>query len=251
MLAGMQFPERTVLVCANQRSGSTMLSRALRDTGLVGTPEEYFLSVDEQALPDFPTWERGPHGQPGMTRDEYLASVYQHGTSANGVFSAKVQWICIEWMLLKFRELPAFADLSDIEVLNAAFGRLQVIQLTRRDRVAQAVSWARADQEGVWVVSDDEPATPTGTPRYDPELIGNLVQLVEHGETQWRSFFKQLGVVPVQAVYEDLVTDLGGEVTRIVNELGLGDVEPSTVSPSTHRQADALNDEWIARFRAE
>ena len=228
-----------------------MLSRALRDTGLVGTPEEYFLSVDRRAYPDFPTWEDGPHGRPGQSRAEYLASVYNAGTTPNGVFSAKLHWICVEWMLPKFRDLPEFVGLDDLAVFQKAFPELQAVFLTRQNHLAQAVSWARADQENVWLVTDDQPADPARKPTYDGELIGNLIRLIEFGEAQWQQWFERLGLQPVLANYEDLTADLGGEVARIVNELGLGVVDTSHILPATHRQADTINQEWADRFREE
>lgn len=247
----MQLPERSVLVCANQRSGSTLLSRALAATGLVGRPEEYFLAVDEAVFPDFDCWEDSEFATPGMSRAEFVASVYEQGSTPNGVFSAKVMWICLEWMYPKFRSLPQFADLDDDAIFQAAFPSLQPILLTRRDHLAQAVSWARADHDGVWVVSDSEPARPAGTPRYDATHIKNLIGLIEHGERSWRALFGRLGVTPIEAVYEDVVADLGGSVARIVRDLGLGEIDPAAIQPATHRQADEVNASWVARYRSE
>jgi hypothetical protein len=41
-IAGVALPERTYLICANQRSGSNLLCRALSDTGVAGHPDEDF-----------------------------------------------------------------------------------------------------------------------------------------------------------------------------------------------------------------
>jgi hypothetical protein len=35
---------RCYLICANARCGSTLLSRALSDTGIAGHPDEYFVT---------------------------------------------------------------------------------------------------------------------------------------------------------------------------------------------------------------
>lgn len=44
------------------------------------------------------------------------------------------------------------------------------------------MSWLRAAQEGVWVVSADEPALPAGAPAYDFRVIaGPEALLTEHG----------------------------------------------------------------------
>jgi hypothetical protein len=52
-------PRRSYLICANQRSGSTLLCEALTGTGIAGRPEEYFLAADPATLPDRRFWEDG------------------------------------------------------------------------------------------------------------------------------------------------------------------------------------------------
>ena len=41
---------RSYLVCATQRSGSTLLCELLKDTGVAGRPEEYFEAVRARSL---------------------------------------------------------------------------------------------------------------------------------------------------------------------------------------------------------
>lgn len=54
-------PERSYLVCATPRSGSTLLCKALRETGVAGKPEEYFEALRSTGRPRRP--------------DEYFAGV--------------------------------------------------------------------------------------------------------------------------------------------------------------------------------
>jgi LPS sulfotransferase NodH len=67
------FPDRSLMVCANQRTGSTMLCRALTDTQVAGHPDEYFPTVDPVQSPQLRCWEDGS----GMSRTAYLRSVYR------------------------------------------------------------------------------------------------------------------------------------------------------------------------------
>jgi LPS sulfotransferase NodH len=76
-------------------------------------------------------------------------------------------WNNVVWAVAKFQEMPRFSGLERAGVFHAAFPDLHVVHVTRRDRVRQAVSWARMAQDGVWVVSDDEPARPTQPPQCD------------------------------------------------------------------------------------
>jgi hypothetical protein len=83
---------RCYLICANARCGSTLLSRALSDTGVAGHPDEYFVTGPPEAFsPGSTFWEDGAlalqHGVNG--REEFLRLVYRVGSTPNGVFGAK------------------------------------------------------------------------------------------------------------------------------------------------------------------
>jgi LPS sulfotransferase NodH len=249
-------PSTSYLVCASQRSGTTMLCRALADTGIAGQPDEYFLAVDDRARPEWRGWEHGPFGRAHHARDRghYLEIVSDLGSTPNGVFGAKLMWNNLPWATAKFQEMRTFSGLDRAAVLHAAFPNLHVVHVTRRDRVRQAVSWARMAQDGVWVVSDDEPARPSATPRYDAGLIGDLEALIAESESGWREVFDELGLTPYDVVYEELVADGGLEraVLGILDHLGL-DAGGLTglPRPRTHRQSDDLNEVWVARYIAE
>ena len=134
-----------------------------------------------------------------------------------------------------------------------AFPGLGVVNVTRRDRVAQAVSWARMAQDGVWVVSETEPAIPARTPEYDFELISALERLITAGEEQWRLLYEELGLTPYEVVYEDLVAPGGLEaaVAGVLERMGLEMPGDLLLRPRTQRQADSLNAEWTARYLVE
>lgn len=101
----VHLPERSLLICGNQRSGTTMLCRALADTGVCGRPDEYFLAEDAAQLPDWRFWEEGfigvQHG--AKDREDCLRIVYGLGTTANDVFAAKLMWNDVPWAVRKFK----------------------------------------------------------------------------------------------------------------------------------------------------
>jgi LPS sulfotransferase NodH len=70
-------PHISYVICAVQRSGSFLLCEALKNTGLAGKPEEYFLNGEG--------WEDGWWArQHGITsRAGYLNLVLDKGTSPN------------------------------------------------------------------------------------------------------------------------------------------------------------------------
>ena len=244
------------LVCASQRSGTTLLCRALADTGIAGCPDEYFLAVDDEATPGWHCWEDGPFGRAHNARDRehYLEIVYGLGSTPNGIFGAKLMWNNVPWAVAKFQEMPRFGGLDRADVFRAAFPNLHVVHVTRRDHARQAVSWARMAQDGVWVVSDEEPARPTGSPQYDFDLINALEGLIVESESGWRELFGELGLTPFEVVYEDLVTEKGYRraILGVLEHLGLDAGEVTAIPPPrTRRQSDGLNEAWVARYTSE
>ena len=233
-----------------------MLCRALTDTGVAGRPEEYFLAGSASAFPPgWKFWEEGifarPHGE--MDREEYLRLVFRLGTTPNGVFGAKLMWNNVPWVLQKLWELPRFAGLDRAEALHALFPNLHVIRLTRRDRVSQAVSWARAAQDGVWVVSDTEHAGAGGEPTYRYDFIAGLEGLLIEGEHGWPELCAELGVTPLDIVYEDLVdpSTYAQTIRAALWHLGIDTDEIAIPEPRTHRQADGTNRDWVKRYRTD
>jgi len=251
-------PSRSYLLCGNARCGSTLLCRALSDTGVAGRPAEYFLTWPDP-LPDHNPpltqfWEHSELARSNgvSTREDYLRLVYRLGTTPNGVFGAKLMWNYTPYALASFQQMPQFAGLDAAAVLTAAFPDLRVVHLVRRDRLRQAVSWLRAAQDGVWLTSDTEPARPSGTPAYDRDVIAGMMDLITTGEQAWLDLYAQLGLQPLEVAYEDLLTPEGYDaaVRSILRHLDLPD-DVAIPAPRTRRQADRINDEWVQRFGEE
>ena len=249
-------PRLSYLVAATQRSGSTLLCRALTDTDVTGRPEEYFLCGPPDAFPPGWTfWEDGlfAQGHDNLDREGYLELVFELGTTTNGVFGAKLMWNNVPCVLDKLWELPRFRGLDRAATFHALLPNLHVIHLVRRDRVRQAVSWARAAQEGVWVVSDTAPATPAAEPAYDYDFISGLESLLVEGEQGWPALGRELGLESLTICYEDLVDPTGYEdtVRSVLEHLKVDVTKVQIPPPRTIRQADAMNEAWVRRYEAD
>jgi LPS sulfotransferase NodH len=87
-------PLRSYLIVASQRGGTNPAVPRPGGHGKVGNPDEYFLAVDDEALPGWSTWEDGPYGVllGARSREDHLQGVFQLGTTPNGVFGAKLMW---------------------------------------------------------------------------------------------------------------------------------------------------------------
>jgi LPS sulfotransferase NodH len=154
-------------------------------------------------------------------------------------------------------QMSRFAGLDRVVILRTAFPDLRVVDVTRRDRVRQAVSWARMARDGMWVdpIGQPEPAwpPPTGPPRYDYGLIAALEALITESEPGWSQLYDELGLTPYQVVYEELSSPDGYEPTirGVLAHLGLTDYQGPIPVPQTRRQSNDLNEAWVAAYLAD
>ena len=107
----------------------------------------------------------------------------------------------------------------------------------------QAISWLKAAQDGVWVVSDEQPAHPVARPEYEFEVLVGMQRLIVEGENGWRrQLFQEIGVNSCEIVYEDLATPDGYEATvqRVAEHVGVNvrdiTIPPAQPSPSGWNQ---------------
>jgi LPS sulfotransferase NodH len=124
----------------------------------------------------------------------------------------------------------------------------QWIFLRREDRVAQAVSWARALQSGRWA-AHQKFALPVV---YRRRQIQRLVGLVDAQESAWETFFSAGKIEPLRLRYEDILEDRERSLRNVLDFLGVaGASEIALPEPDLERQSDALNQLWIERYRSE
>ena len=249
-----RWPSAVLVVASTPRSGSTLLCRALGGTGLVGWPDEYFeipivsrfraqwglprLTLRGRAgavrrrLEGHPAWWVSPR-YTDASMVEYRDRLFQAVTTQEGRFATKVHILNHEL----FRGGPWDPMTWGVPV--------QWIHIRRRDAVAQAVSHVRAHQTGAWN-SDVADARP---PAYDRARLDTVIRRIHRASEVWRTMVAEEQLDPIEVEYEELASNYDAEVRRVVAALGLPDVP--VPPPPLQRQADELNAEWAARYRAE
>jgi LPS sulfotransferase NodH len=246
----------TYLVCMVQRCGSNLLCEALARTGVAGRPTEYFHPPFPDAGELGHVWAGFEHSHWARERGiatfrEFLRAVRSEGSTPNGVFGAKLPWNALAGLVEKLADLPACAALGHAERLVAALDGPRFLHLQRRDRVRQAVSWAIAAQTGHYSSQDSASRPRLREPSFDLELLDGLSRAIAAGEAGWAAFFAAAGAEPLRLYYEDVVADLEGSLRRILAWLGVQAPAQFDLSRLGHeRQGGAVNDEWVARFRA-
>ncbi|MEV6305552.1 Stf0 family sulfotransferase [Actinoplanes sp. NPDC051861] len=229
------------LVCATPRTGSSLLLGLLDSTGVGGHPQSYFRSPDEES------WARRWGLREGYDYREFVAAARVAGTTPNGIFGAKVMWGTHAELLTRLG--PG----DDLALLREVFGDVRFVHVFREDVLAQAVSWARAEQTGRWYLGgrgeiSGGPAGDQGEPVFDAERISELIATIEEHNEGWNSFFAKNRINPVSVRYEDLDADMTATTERVLSFLGVEAESPLTAFHQ--RQADRLNSDWIQRYQA-
>jgi LPS sulfotransferase NodH len=168
---------------------------------------------------------------------DYIAKLLACRTSRNGVFGMNVH---IQHFNAFLRSYPA---------LPGVLAPLTYIHTTRRNKLAQAVSMAKAYQTSAWT---SQMKASTSSPQYSRQLIEMCLKDVDQQEQDWEQWFASNNVTPFRVVYEDLAADPATMVQSIIELLGVEGDEPEQVDvPAVEKQGDGTNNEWIARFEAE
>jgi trehalose 2-sulfotransferase len=272
MSASEPTPTRSYLVCATPRSGSTLLCETLEQTGVAGRPREFFEALKETGVPRRPReyfWglrspevirllppdaqlNREAERVPTWDREDYarhLDASLREGTTANGIFGAKLMWSYFDDFLELARGIPRFGGMGDGSLLNAAFPDLRYVFVSRSDKVRQAVSLWRALQTWVWRKDEGGEPPPAQRAVYSFDAIDHLLDQLRRHEDAWRGFFFRIGQQPLQLFYEDVAGDLDGSVGRVLDLIGVE--RPASDEPlrtPTSRQSDELSESWVQNY---
>jgi LPS sulfotransferase NodH len=248
------------LVCATPRSGSTLLCHTLRKTGVAGNPFEFFEALPETGVPrrpldyltglddaealalveNAPAPEAPPYSdlRGCASYDEHLEKVRESGTTANGVFGAKIMWAHLE-------DLGRQRGSGDLGALvDDLFDHPRFVWVRREDTVRQAVSLWRAMQTQSWR-AENEPAT--GEPQYSYAALRHLVELLAAHDRAWEGFFGDTEHV-LTLTYEEIASDIGDAVERTLAHIGVAPDAAADALPTMRRQADRLSDEWAEAY---
>ena len=151
------------LVCASQRSGSTLLVESLAHTGVAGRPEEFFqyFATSSQS-PQPREWFAGvtdpeilsllaplDHGTVDIRNtDDWRSDVLAAGRTDNGVWGGKLMWNQTPLLIARTRVASGSLRTAIRSLFDGADP--VYVHVYREDIVPQAVSMWRAVQTRVW-----------------------------------------------------------------------------------------------------
>ena len=234
-------PHTSYIICSTPRSGSFLLCEALRNTGLAGYPDEYFGPMH------VPKWSKQWNVS---TATDYINQVTVRGSTPNGVCGVKIMRLYWADFIAQLRKGTTQKNLSETDLISSLFPNLHHIWITRRNKVRQAVSWAKAMQGVPWIWEKDESFIPEQELKFKYDIIDQFIEEVVIHEAAWQEYFSDNAITPFVVVYEDFVQAYRQTAVRILDYLGIA--APSNQEFGERRlqkQADALSEEWVRKYQ--
>lgn len=253
-MSGRRAPAPAYIICATPRTGSTLLCDLLAGTGVAGRPDAFYR---RESIGDFiAEWgaDLSPPYEGEAFEREYLAAAVQHGSADTGQFGIRIMWPSLAEMDARFA--PLFPDARTTSArFAAAFGAPVYILLSRRDKLAQAISRVRAEQTGLWHRhadgSERERSAPGRLPEYDAAAITAQMEEDTAHEDNWIAWLADQGIAPIRLAYEDLASDPRATLAGLLETLGHDPALADKAEVRTARLTDAINVEWAARYRKQ
>lgn len=238
-------PTHSYTIWFTQRTGSTLLCKAIESTGIAGIPREWF-----NCPPDLlSTFHKNDHAE----LQDYL---WKLGTTPNGVFGInhslyEPHFTQLIETLRKFPTCPAVV-ITRKDVWESVFPNHRHIFMTRRNKVRLAVSWWRAIQSAEWHLPIEEQRKPVDLSNaYSYDAIHHLYDECSMREAGIQEFFTEGGIVPLTIVYEDFIQEYEGTVRTILEYLELDSKSARITPPALTQLADDISEEWTQRFRED
>lgn len=241
----LNLPARSYLVLMSARSGSMLLCAQLEKAGF-GRPVEAFNSNKNPMFHN--VWDIDY-----SNAHDYLKAAIDY-QSVNGVMGMKFSLNQFHLFQQVAGRLiaPSGVTLTEAEMVEVFFPGVHYIHLQRRDKVKQAVSYAKAWQNGIWYESADggddfkEHLLPA---LYDREHIACCLDIILAIDLGWQHYLRVNQLNSLEVWYEDLAADFPGKMREVYDFLGIKD--DIIEAPPLRKQANMQSQEWEQRFRAE
>lgn len=242
---------KTLLILCSPRTGSTLLSRSITETGLFGHPGE-FLNPGQ-----YP----GCKDAEGSYLIQHLRKAYKRSRTENGYWAIKMHYYQFRSLMDRLvGDYPEFNNRAK-HLIKCLFGNAKIIFLTRDDYIAQAVSGSKAQQSRKYMsqnwdvdMLDSDEDTYSFDYRYDYYQIRRAVEMQQSDRRQWEELFVRENMHPFRVTYRELSDSYLKTMQRIFRYLEFSDDqirELSNMTPPTKKLADIHSQKWIQRFRAE
>ena len=220
----------------------------LAATGVAGHPRSSF------HRPSLDDWRRGVGLPAHALHADIFAAVRERARAGTDCFGIRLQQHSFAFFIGQLRDLYPDAA-NDATRIEAAFGPVRYLWLTRRSKLDQAISYLMAEQSGLWHRNRDgselERIGEGTEPRYDYDAIAAQIETFEAYDAAWAAWFEAQGIAPHRVDYDALAAAPSDTLHAVLAYLDLPHTAARDVRPPTAKLANAANVEWAARFRAD
>lgn len=243
---------RSIILCVNPRSGSTMLCDLMAATDVLGKPQSFYRP---ESIADWAA-RLGINHESGSEEFEtaYLAAIRKEGSDATGTFGLRLMWDTMAGLVDRLS--PLFPDPQNgVDLFESAFGHPLYVHLVREDKVAQAVSLVRAKPSGQWHLASDgsirQGAKHASPITYDAQAIRQEINSLTQDDAAWEKWFAAQRLLPLQVTYEGLASDPQSVLRYLLAAMDHDPALARDVEPATSKMADDESRQWIERYRYE
>ncbi len=238
-------PKISYIIWFSQRTGSTLLFKALESTGIAGKPSEWLDITDEKNFLGYYNLKN---------YDELKNHLWKLGSTPNGVFGIKFSFYQPHFskLLDVFSNLPDCSKVnsSSATVWNCAFPNGRHIFMTCRNKVRLAVSWWKAIKTQEWHRErNQKPKSVDLINEYSFDAINHLFCECSMREAGIQEFFSEAGIIPLTIVYEDFIHEYEQTVRNVLKFLELDSSKVDISPPYFARLSDEISEQWSERFR--
>jgi LPS sulfotransferase NodH len=244
-------PAVTYIIYTNPRSGSWLLCEGLSSTSLAGYPREWFNILEERLHRARWCMDHSTD----LSYPVYPDILRSKSTSRNGISGIKLHYYQFAHLPRRMEGIKCFNGLTAAQIIAKLFPSVKYAWLKRRDKVRQAISLLIASRTNEWW--NFEGAAPGKNEggatdiEFNPQGIARRQQALIANDAKWQSYFAESQLDPQVIDYEDLVANYADTVTSVLTWLGVPNAVGVPIPPSRlKRQADARNEEWLARYEA-
>jgi LPS sulfotransferase NodH len=239
-------PQLSYTIWFSQRTGSTLLCKALESTGVAGKPDEWLYVESTYNL----------YNKYNVKTPEQLQNkLWDIASTSNGVLGLKLSSYepLMSKMVETFRSFPGCKDsFNRPEVWENAFPHHKHLWMTRRNKIRLAVSWWKAIKTGEWHLQTCEEKKQINVKDdYLYDALNHLFNEANLREALAQKFFDEAEIIPYTIVYEDFIRDYEGTVLSILNWLGIDSKNVIVSTPYYEKLADEVNDDRAYRFEKE
>lgn len=218
-------------ILSSPRSGSTLLARALYKTGLAGDPHEY---LNPSAIAAY----QANCNSTQVNITDYLKDIEARRTSANGYFGIKTHYFHLA-------RLGKSKDSAFQLVKNFLASQNKLIFISRRNKIAQSVSYYIAQQSGRWTSEHERYLKNNDDSHFifDPLALSRCLQRIIDDDESWRNALYLSGKPYLEIIFEDFINAYEDHLKRVFDYL---EIQPTI--PALHQPLTATTSQYAANI---